>query len=70
MTALSKIQKNDSIKNESLENIKEENDQQNINNFLETLNSVRKYQNEYLELGIERVNKYVDSVEGDWLENW
>lgn len=57
-------------KSKSLQNIREQNDQQSINDILETLNSVRKYQNEYLELGMDRVNKYVESIEGDWLENW
>lgn len=70
MTTLSKIKKNEPIKNESPPNIKEKNDPQTINNILKTLKSVRKYQNEYLELGVERVNNYVDSVEGNWLENW
>lgn len=41
-----------------------------IDSFIETLNSVIKYQNDYLELGVKRVDEYVESVEDNWLENW
>lgn len=70
MTTFLKINKISSDQNESPQNAQQENDQKSLNNILETLNSVRKYQAEYLELGVDRVNEYVESVEGEWLENW
>jgi hypothetical protein len=37
---------------------------------LEKLRASRKYQNDKLIHGLNRVDLYVEDVEGDWLENW
>lgn len=36
----------------------------------QALNSMRQYQKDWEELGVDRVHKYFTDVEGDWLENW
>jgi hypothetical protein len=37
---------------------------------LKTLKANRRYQQEHLTLGWERVERYVEDVEGDWLDDW
>lgn len=34
------------------------------------LRVVRQYQKDWQELGINRVYKYFEDVEGDWLDDW
>ena len=41
-----------------------------VNVALETLKANRRYQQEHLTLGWERVERYVEDVEGDWLDDW
>jgi hypothetical protein len=37
---------------------------------LKTLTANRRHQQEHLTLGWERVEWYVEDVEGDWLDDW
>ena len=37
---------------------------------LEKLRASRKYQNDKLIHALNRVDLYIEDVEGDWLENW
>jgi hypothetical protein len=37
---------------------------------LKTLTANRRHQQDKLTLGWERVERYVEDVEGDWLDDW
>jgi hypothetical protein len=37
---------------------------------LETLKVNRRHQQDTLTLGWERVERYVEDIEGDWLDDW
>ena len=37
---------------------------------LETLKANRRHQQDKLTLGWERVERYVEDIEGDWLDDW
>ena len=37
---------------------------------LETLKANRRYQQDKLTLGLNRVERYVEDVEGNWLDDW
>ena len=37
---------------------------------LETLKANRRYQQDYLTLGLDRVERYIEDIEGDWLDDW
>jgi hypothetical protein len=41
-----------------------------VDSALETLKANRRYQQNKLAHDLERVDLYVDDVEGDWLDNW
>ena len=41
-----------------------------INAALEALKADRKYRQDKIEHGLQRVDLYVEDVEGDWLEQW
>jgi predicted transcriptional regulator len=41
-----------------------------VDRALETLKANRKYQQDKLTHGLARVGRYVEDVEGDWLDNW
>jgi hypothetical protein len=41
-----------------------------VDSALETLKANRRYQQNKLAHELERVDLYVDDVEGDWLDNW
>lgn len=42
----------------------------NIDRALETLRANRRYQQDKLTVGLDRVVRYVEDVEGDWLDDW
>ena len=37
---------------------------------LETLKANRRYQQDYFTLGWDRIEQYVEDIEGDWLDDW
>jgi hypothetical protein len=41
-----------------------------VDRVLETLKANRRYQQDQLTLGLDRVDRYVEDVEGDWLDDW
>jgi hypothetical protein len=41
-----------------------------VDSALETLKANRRYQQNKLAHDLDRVDLYVDGVEGDWLDNW
>jgi hypothetical protein len=41
-----------------------------VDSALETLKANRRYQQNKLVHDLDRVDLYVDDVEGDWLDNW
>jgi hypothetical protein len=41
-----------------------------VDSALETLKANRRYQQDKLTLGLNRVEQYVDDIEGDWLDDW
>jgi hypothetical protein len=41
-----------------------------VDRALETLKANRRYQQDQLTLGLDRVDRYVEDVEGDWLDDW
>jgi hypothetical protein len=41
-----------------------------VDSALETLKANRRYQQNKLTHDLERVDLYVDDVQGDWLDNW
>jgi hypothetical protein len=41
-----------------------------VDRALETLKANRRYQQDKLTLGLDRVERYVEDVEGDWLDDW
>lgn len=41
-----------------------------VNVALETLKANRRSQQDYLTLGWERIEQYVEDIEGDWLDDW
>jgi hypothetical protein len=41
-----------------------------VDRALETLRANRKYQQDKLTLGLVRVDRYVEDIEGDWLDDW
>jgi hypothetical protein len=41
-----------------------------VDRALETLKANRRYQQDKLTLGLDRVDLYVEDVEGDWLDDW
>jgi hypothetical protein len=41
-----------------------------VDSALETLRANRRYQQDKLTLGLDRVDRYVEDVEGDWLDDW
>jgi hypothetical protein len=41
-----------------------------VDSALETLRANRRYQQDKLTLGLDRVERYVEDVEGDWLDDW
>ncbi len=44
--------------------------QDKINKVLKSLQVVRRFQSERQIYGVARVNRYVEDVDSDWLENW
>ncbi len=41
-----------------------------VDSALETLRANRRYQQDKLTLGLDRVDRYVEDIDGDWLDNW
>jgi hypothetical protein len=41
-----------------------------VSNALETLKATRRFSQDKVTDGLYRVDRYVEDVEGDWLENW
>lgn len=41
-----------------------------VNLLLETLKANRRYQQDKFTFGLDRVDRYVEDVEGDWLDDW
>jgi hypothetical protein len=41
-----------------------------VDRALETLRANRRYQQDKLTLGLDRVERYVEDIEGDWLDDW
>jgi hypothetical protein len=41
-----------------------------VDSALETLRANRRYQQDKLTLGLDCVKRYVEDVEGDWLDDW
>jgi hypothetical protein len=41
-----------------------------VSNALETLKANRRFSQDKVSYGLDRVDRYVEDVEGDWLENW
>jgi hypothetical protein len=41
-----------------------------VDRALETLRANRKYQQDKLTLGLVRVDRYVEDIEGGWLDDW
>jgi hypothetical protein len=41
-----------------------------VDSALETLRANRRYQQDKLTLGLDRVEQYVEDVEGEWLDDW
>jgi hypothetical protein len=41
-----------------------------VDRALETLKVNRRYQQDKLTLGLARVERYVEDIEGDWLDDW
>ena len=41
-----------------------------VDRALETLKANRRYQQDKLTLGLDRVDRYVEGIEGDWLDDW
>jgi hypothetical protein len=41
-----------------------------VSNALETLKANRQFSQDKITYGLHHVDRYVDDVEGDWLENW
>jgi hypothetical protein len=41
-----------------------------VSNALETLKANRRFSQDKVTYGLDRVDRYVEDVEGDWLENW
>jgi hypothetical protein len=41
-----------------------------VDRALETFRANRRYQQDKLTIGLDRVERYVEDVEGDWLDNW
>ena len=41
-----------------------------VDSALETLKANRRSQQDHLTLGWERVEYYVEDIEGDWLDDW
>jgi hypothetical protein len=41
-----------------------------VDSALETLKANRRYQQDKLTLGLDRVDRYVEDIDGDWLDNW
>ena len=44
--------------------------QTKVNIALETLAANRQYSEDRSTYGLERVNRYIEDIEGDWLEQW
>jgi hypothetical protein len=41
-----------------------------VDSALETLRANRRYQQDKLTVGLDRVDRYVEDIEGDWLNDW
>jgi hypothetical protein len=41
-----------------------------VDSALETLKANRRYQQDKLTLGLNRVERYVEDIEGEWLDDW
>jgi hypothetical protein len=41
-----------------------------VDSALETLKANRRYQQDKLAFGSDRVERYVEDIEGDWLDDW
>ena len=41
-----------------------------VDSALETLKANRRSQQDHLTLGWDRIEQYVEDIEGDWLDNW
>jgi hypothetical protein len=41
-----------------------------VDRALETLKANRRYQQDKLTLGLDRVERYIEDVEGNWLDDW
>jgi hypothetical protein len=41
-----------------------------VDSALETLKANRRYQQDKLTLGLDRVERYVEDAEGNWLDDW
>jgi hypothetical protein len=41
-----------------------------VDRALETLKANRRYQQDKLTLGLDRVDRYVEDIEADWLDDW
>ena len=46
------------------------NQNEKINSALEALKADRKYRQDKVEHGLQRVDLSVEGIEGDWLEQW
>jgi hypothetical protein len=44
--------------------------QKKVDRALETSRANRRYQQDKLTLGLDRVDRYVEDIEGDWLDDW
>jgi hypothetical protein len=41
-----------------------------VDRTLETLRANRRYQQDKLSVGLDRVDQYVEDIEADWLDDW
>jgi hypothetical protein len=41
-----------------------------VSHGLETLKAIRQFSQDKITYGLQHVDRYVEDVEGNWLENW
>ena len=46
------------------------NQNEKISSALDALKADRKYRQDKVDCGLERVDLYIEDIEGDWLEEW
>ena len=46
------------------------NQNKKIDTAIDALKAERKYRQDKVERGLQRVDMYVEDIEGDWLEQW